>query len=99
MSYFPIRSEIAQTFKATRHANTALSSKRISKTTGPRRRDHLKSERNGRVTAREHASGSWPIIVHSHLCWDWVWQRPQQFISRLSERHKVLFVETFSPDP
>src|SRR5207244_7505724 len=33
------------------------------------------------------------IIVHSHLDWDWVWQRPQQFLSRLSKRHQVLFVE------
>lgn len=36
---------------------------------------------------------SYPIIVHSHLCWGWVWQRPQQFLSRLSKRHRVLFVE------
>ena len=41
----------------------------------------------------------WPIIVHCHLLWDWVWQRPQQFVSRLSSRHKVLFVETAAPDP
>ncbi len=38
---------------------------------------------------REH----YPIIVHSHLRWDWVWQRPQQFLSRLSKHHRVLFVE------
>ena len=41
----------------------------------------------------------YPIIVHSHLCWDWVWQRPQQFLSRLSSHHPVLFVETLPPDP
>jgi glycosyltransferase involved in cell wall biosynthesis len=35
----------------------------------------------------------YPIIVHSHLGWDWVWQRPQQFLSRLSHRHRILFVE------
>jgi glycosyltransferase involved in cell wall biosynthesis len=35
----------------------------------------------------------YPILVHSHLRWDWVWQRPQQFLSRLSQRHPVLFVE------
>jgi len=34
-----------------------------------------------------------PIIVHSHLGWDWVWQRPQQFLSRLSRNHRILFVE------
>jgi glycosyltransferase involved in cell wall biosynthesis len=27
------------------------------------------------------------------LGWDWVWQRPQQFLSRLSKNHRVLFVE------
>ena len=35
----------------------------------------------------------YPIIVHSHLGWDWVWQRPQQFLSRLSKNHRILFVE------
>src|ERR1044071_4139717 len=35
----------------------------------------------------------YPIIVHCHLRWDGVWQRPQQFLSRLSKRHPVLFVE------
>jgi hypothetical protein len=40
-----------------------------------------------------------PIIVHSHLGWDWVWQRPQQFMSRLSARHPILFVEGPLPDP
>ena len=35
----------------------------------------------------------YPIIVHSHLGWDWVWQRPQQFLSRLSQKHRILFVE------
>ncbi len=39
------------------------------------------------------------LLVHCHLCWDWVWQRPQQFISRLSRHRRVLFVETLAPDP
>lgn len=34
-----------------------------------------------------------PIIVHSHLQWDWVWQRPQQFLSRFSKKHPILFIE------
>jgi len=34
------------------------------------------------------------IVVHSHLKWDWVWQRPQQFLTRLSRKHSVLFVES-----
>lgn len=43
---------------------------------------------------------TFPIIVLSHLGWDWVWQRPQQFHSRLSKTHPILFVEapTASPD-
>jgi glycosyltransferase involved in cell wall biosynthesis len=42
---------------------------------------------------------AFPIIVHSHLGWDWVWQRPQQFHSRLSKRHRILFVEGPVPQP
>lgn len=34
-----------------------------------------------------------PIIVHSHLRWDFVWQRPQQLLSRFAKRNPVLFVE------
>jgi glycosyltransferase involved in cell wall biosynthesis len=36
---------------------------------------------------------SYPLIVHSHLRWDFVWQRPQQVLSRLGKRHPILFVE------
>jgi glycosyltransferase involved in cell wall biosynthesis len=43
--------------------------------------------------APETEGDSYPIIVHSHLGWDWVWQRPQQFLSRLSRNHRVLFIE------
>jgi glycosyltransferase involved in cell wall biosynthesis len=43
------------------------------------------------TTSAEYADA--PIIVHSHLRWDFVWQRPQQLLSRLSERNRVLFVE------
>jgi glycosyltransferase involved in cell wall biosynthesis len=33
-------------------------------------------------------------VAICHLSWDWVWQRPQQFLSRLAGTHPVLFVET-----
>ena len=33
------------------------------------------------------------IIVHSHLRWDFVWQRPQQLLSRIACRNPVLFIE------
>lgn len=38
-------------------------------------------------------SGQFSFIVHSHLRWDFVWQRPQQILSRLATNHPVLFVE------
>jgi glycosyltransferase involved in cell wall biosynthesis len=57
------------------------------------------SKRNGSHSVLTGNHTTYPIIVHCHLCWDWVWQRPQQFISRLSHRHPVLFVETIGPDP
>src|SRR5688572_13949020 len=34
-----------------------------------------------------------PLIVQSHLRWDFVWQRPQQLLSRLARTSPVLFVE------
>jgi beta-glucosidase/6-phospho-beta-glucosidase/beta-galactosidase/glycosyltransferase involved in cell wall biosynthesis len=33
------------------------------------------------------------MVVFSHLRWGFVWQRPQQFLSRFAKKHKVLFVE------
>lgn len=42
-----------------------------------------------------------PIIVHCHLRWDFVWQRPQQIFSRLAASHRILFVEDpmHAPEP
>ncbi|MDQ2889744.1 MAG: glycosyltransferase [Gemmatimonadota bacterium] len=34
-----------------------------------------------------------PLIVHSHLRWDFVWQRPQQLLTRFAEHGPVLFLE------
>ena len=50
------------------------------------------------ASAQTLKSRDYPIIVHSHLGWDWVWQRPQQFLSRLSRKHRILFVEGPFPD-
>jgi glycosyltransferase involved in cell wall biosynthesis len=34
------------------------------------------------------------LIVLSHLRWDWVWQRPQQLVSRMStHHHRTWFIE------
>lgn len=44
-----------------------------------------------------HADPGWiehfPIIVHCHLRWDFVWQRPQQIFSRLAGKHRIAFIE------
>lgn len=54
------------------------------------------SNRRGRASARRGA----PLIVHSHLRWDFVWQRPQQILTRLAEQAPVFFLEepVFSDD-
>src|SRR5579872_6873516 len=41
------------------------------------------------------------IVAHSHLRWDFVWQRPQQILSRFADRTRVIFVEEprYSDDP
>ena len=48
---------------------------------------------NGHSNGADGSSTPYSILVHSHLRWDWVWQRPQQFLTRLSARHSVLFVQ------
>ena len=47
-----------------------------------------KDTRREIASAREH-----PLIVQSHLRWDFVWQRPQQLLSRLARTAPVLFIE------
>lgn len=91
MSYSPNYSEQTLKDRASIFSNIDFSSKRISRTTRPpRQRRSLKSP-------TRNADDRVPIIIHSHLCWDWVWQRPQQFVSRLSRRHPTLFIETLPP--
>ena len=34
-----------------------------------------------------------PIVVHSHLRWDFVWQRPQHLLSRAANHYNVLVIE------
>jgi glycosyltransferase involved in cell wall biosynthesis len=59
----------------------------------PTRLQQVVPGRNGAA-----ASDDYSIIALCHLGWDWVWQRPQQFLSRLAKRHRVLFVETYAAD-
>lgn len=40
-----------------------------------------------------------PLIVFSHLRWDFVYQRPQHLMSRIAHRHRVIFVEEPVQEP
>ena len=39
------------------------------------------------------SGGAYDLLVFCHLRWDFVYQRPQHLISRLSEHYRVLFIE------
>ncbi len=34
-----------------------------------------------------------PLLCFSHLRWDFVWQRPQQLMSRFARERRVYFIE------
>jgi glycosyltransferase involved in cell wall biosynthesis len=93
MSYAPIGSDRTLNGDFTLAQRNGLSKKEFSKQS-LKRRPPLQRKR---ILSGNKAG--FPIIVHCHLCWDWVWQRPQQFMSRLSQKHKILFIETLGPDP
>lgn len=61
-------------------------------------RSLLRSSRSDARSESVSAETPHPIIAFCHLSWDWVWQRPQQYLSRLAKRHPVLFVETHCSD-
>jgi len=92
MSYAPVGSELIVTNDNFSRDQRSSFPKSISKRSR-RPSSEIIPSRIGSLNS------NYPILVHSHLCWDWVWQRPQQFLSRLSARHKILFVETIAPDP
>jgi glycosyltransferase involved in cell wall biosynthesis len=92
MSYAPLLSESTLRIIATYTPTTSVSETRT-------KRNQKSVRKPKKSPSARPLSTNYPIIVHCHLCWDWVWQRPQQFLSRLSHDHKVLFVETLAPDP
>lgn len=74
------------------------SSKLLSKFTRLPQAGRMRASSGPASTAPRAFSDGVPIIAFCHLSWDWVWQRPQQFLSRLARRHPLLFVETFCSD-
>lgn len=58
--------------------------------------DHLlldSKNHNGKTLRAAASADAAPIIVHCHLRWDFVWQRPQQIFSRLARHHPIIFIE------
>ncbi len=52
------------------------------------------ASRIAEVEARESKStDKYGIVVFCHLRWGFVWQRPQQFLSRFAKKHPILFIE------
>lgn len=49
-------------------------------------------ERRSTMKEKQNAE-MFDMVVASHLRWSFVWQRPQQLLSRLAQYHRVLFVE------
>src|SRR5947207_9458597 len=57
---------------------------------------HAKAQAAPRITEAVETSKQtdrYGIVVFSHLRWGFVWQRPQQFLSRFARKHSILFVE------
>lgn len=44
-------------------------------------------------TSETKETDRYGIVVFSHLRWGFVWQRPQQFLSRFAKKHQILFIE------
>jgi len=59
----------------------------------PRAGDRSTRQTDHSETVRMARAQQLSIIVHCHLRWDFVWQRPQQIFSRLSANHPILFLE------
>ena len=45
------------------------------------------------ISTDDKFANKYGIVVFSHLRWGFVWQRPQQFLSRFAQKHPILFVE------
>jgi beta-glucosidase/6-phospho-beta-glucosidase/beta-galactosidase len=45
------------------------------------------------TSSQKKETDRYGIVVFCHLRWGFVWQRPQQFLSRFARKHQILFVE------
>ena len=54
----------------------------------------LDAESGGSISVGDRKeTDRYGIVVFSHLRWGFVWQRPQQFLSRFAKKHQILFIE------
>ena len=54
----------------------------------------VKEQEHGRDAHATHKeTDRYGIVVFSHLRWGFVWQRPQQFLSRFAKKHPILFID------
>src|SRR5579884_2814056 len=53
----------------------------------------MRNDAKGAGPGRTTTPDSYGIIAFSHLRWSFVWQRPQQLLSRFAKSHPILFVE------
>ncbi len=95
-----MRSEVLSPGKdiASERETRVVSSSRIRESSSSSKKPRSRKRRNIVPDTESSGDETFSLIVHCHLCWDWVWQRPQQFISRISQKHRVLFVEMAGPD-
>lgn len=54
----------------------------------------IEAESGGSIEVTDrNQTDRYGIVVFSHLRWGFVWQRPQQFLSRFAKKHQILFIE------
>src|SRR4051794_22344937 len=51
------------------------------------------AEEATKSSSTDKFTNKYGIVVFCHLRWGFVWQRPQQFLSRFAKKHPILFIE------
>src|SRR3569832_430956 len=55
------------------------------------------NRQNGQALTPESTARTYDMLVFSHLHWDFVYQRPQHIIDRMSKYYRILFIEEPMP--
>jgi glycosyltransferase involved in cell wall biosynthesis len=62
-------------------------------TIAPATEAELRQPEGGIAVDEPKQTDRYGIVVFCHLRWGFVWQRPQQFLSRFAKKHPILFIE------